>query len=1145
MADIIGIVSGALAFLETASTILGCLIDAYNAPKEQRELLVEMSSLRPMLLELEKRAQANPSSPVLTQMTEPLEVFRSRVGKLAGKLSKGQKLPWQKRLAWSWIKKETRTYLGDVERIKSSISIWLNLYARYEAGWVRRSAVSAPAKLHVQLTLLASDVVRHGHDNIQSQIAKANDQQQQRAEAATYEQVMKWTTSLNFFQRQQLIFETQQTRTGQWLLTDSRFQDWLSSFGGILWCRGIPGAGKTVLTAMVVHHLRVEVQAQTNNIGVACIYLDHKETEAQSVQALLASLWKQLVVGRSIPDAVYKLHKHHSERDTRPSLHEVNEIFRSAIAEYSRTYLVVDALDEYPEPQRDILFEYLSTAMEGAPVNLLLTSRPHITLDPFFPTAKSLEIRADKRDLHEFVDEYIRKSRYLSKHVRAHPELREQIQIKIVNDSDGMFLAPKLHLNFLNEMKTVKSLRDALQQSPKGLKNLYDEAMERIENDENKENRKLARLALIWVANTKRLLSAGELREALAIEPRAKFLNPENILDIADIIAVCAGLIIEETPHIRLVHPTTQEYLDSIQESRFPDAQAHIATACFTYLSFDCFSSLHLLSGAETEGAPVFRDDTDVELVYSNRHRKLVKNLFPSNPFLGYTQYCLIHAAGEPELLLYDEIVGFLEQAPKLLSLIESHRPLPWNYPFWPDQPSPQWISAASNLTQVFMQLRAEKTFPGDSDKCADDHNSDMLFVAAYYGHLNMVRLLVDNLGVNVDARHHRYGGSTPLYVASENGHEAVVKFLLDHDAQPNIVGGFLGGTPLQAAAYEGHISVIDALCRHGADVTVGGWLGTALQRATLQGNITVVQTLIRCGAEVNQLDVDPENKYGIALHAAAHAGRIEVVRLLIENGANVDLQGGVYGTALHAAWNGQNEDIFRFLLQKGANANSIGPAGTILQAVILTVKEHLLLPLVEEMIGLLIEKGANVNMAIRGETPLGSVSFLGHERMVQILIDHGADVNFEWIDNHGRSYTALGHAASRGHAPCVKLLLENGAKANFQHSSTGTALHAACLQGHEDVARILVEVGHAEVNLAGGWYEYPLHAAVYSSYQGRPTLVKFLLEHGADVNAEGPTCGTALQAALKRGQTEVIQLLLDHGAVAPNDKSGGNNVKN
>ena len=58
-----------------------------------------------------------------------------------------------------------------------------------------------------------------------------------------------------------------------------------------------------------------------------------------------------------------------------------------------------------------------------------------------------------------------------------------------------------------------------------------------------------------------------ELQHALAVETGTSELDEENLLEIGDLISVCAGLVIadEESNIIRLVHYTTQEYLERTQ----------------------------------------------------------------------------------------------------------------------------------------------------------------------------------------------------------------------------------------------------------------------------------------------------------------------------------------------------------------------------------------------------------------------------------------------------------------------------------------------------------------------------------------------------------------------------------------------------
>jgi hypothetical protein len=188
--------------------------------------------------------------------------------------------------------------------------------------------------------------------------------------------------------------------------------------------------------SMVVNHLRL--QAQKTNTAVACMYLNHKEIEMQTPTNLLASLWKQLVVGKPMPPAVHELYKGHDERRTRPSPGEVLKVLRSAIGEYSKVYLIVDALDEYPEAPRLKLLEYLSIAMKAPTVNLMLTSRPHITLNPFFPGRHALDINATENDICQYIDVHIQQSPRLSKHVRTRPELSEEIKSRILRNVDGM-----------------------------------------------------------------------------------------------------------------------------------------------------------------------------------------------------------------------------------------------------------------------------------------------------------------------------------------------------------------------------------------------------------------------------------------------------------------------------------------------------------------------------------------------------------------------------------------------------------------------------------------------------------------------------------------------------------------------------------
>jgi hypothetical protein len=90
---------------------------------------------------------------------------------------------------------------------------------------------------------------------------------------------------------------------------------------------------------------------QNENIGVACVYLNHKEAEGQTPAKLLAGLWRQLVLRRDLGSLAKKLYYQHHEKGTTPSVNEVFNVLGAAIGDYSKVYIIVDAIDEYPEAQ--------------------------------------------------------------------------------------------------------------------------------------------------------------------------------------------------------------------------------------------------------------------------------------------------------------------------------------------------------------------------------------------------------------------------------------------------------------------------------------------------------------------------------------------------------------------------------------------------------------------------------------------------------------------------------------------------------------------------------------------------------------------------------------------------------------------------
>lgn len=132
--------------------------------------------------------------------------------------------------------------------------------------------------------------------------------------------IIDWLTPLNFLARQESLAKDRSKGTGVWFLESEIFESWRSGNDLVMWCPGIPGAGKTFLASIVIEKLRELYRGQ--NVAIFMLYCNYDDPDMQSVQPLIASLVKQDIQERSVVDKrLGELHEAYYKKETRPSLH--------------------------------------------------------------------------------------------------------------------------------------------------------------------------------------------------------------------------------------------------------------------------------------------------------------------------------------------------------------------------------------------------------------------------------------------------------------------------------------------------------------------------------------------------------------------------------------------------------------------------------------------------------------------------------------------------------------------------------------------------------------------------------------------------------------------------------------------------------
>jgi uncharacterized protein len=426
-----------------------------------------------------------------------------------------------------------------------------------------------------------------------------------------------------------------------------------------------------------------------------------------------------------------------------------------------------------------------------------------------------------------------------------------------------------------------------------------------------------------------------------------------------------------------------------------------------------------------------------------------------------------------------------------------------------------QWAAHWNDLDAVKLLLSS-----GADPKLANRYGVTPLSEGAAAGNAAMLEAL---LNAGADARTPTTAdGETVLMTAARTGSVEAVQVLLAHGADVNARESYRGQTALMWAAAEHHADIVKLLLEHGADWKVlsvsrettipklsaassvtpmarGGL--TAFDFAAREGDLITGGVMLDAKVDINQLDADSTSPLVIAILNK----RYTYAKFLLDRGADPNLADVRGRAALYAAIDMRNQDY---------SAMPAHPEDDPLPSL--------------DLIKALLDRGANPNAQLTKNLPGRSGMDAGDTSL-------------------GAGTTPLMRAARAGDAPAMRALLAKGADPKLATKDGSTALQFAAGVGYRDkntkgsesealeALKLAVGLG-LDINVENNRGETALHGA---ALRGADTIVQYLVEQGAHLNAKSKAGFTPLDVAM--GKSVVGQLPVPHeSTVALLRKLGG-----
>ena len=309
--------------------------------------------------------------------------------------------------------------------------------------------------------------------------------------------------------------------TGEWFLSDDRFKSWRDTpESSLLWVKGSPGQGKSVLAKIALRNLEARVPGG-DSVVIYFFCFQKKEYFGRATD-ILQALIIQLVDCQELYQYLPNRYIEDDAKFLTAPLASLWVLLYELVVNigHRHIYCVIDAFDECMEDngqRSDLLRNFAElVSMKQKHVKVLITSRPgEQDINAELQRFPTLELQAHTEDLRAVISTQVEKLPSDSFDDKLKGEIEKGLQAQ----AGTTFLWVTIVINEIAGLKfpSMRDVKEILAENPKDLDALYEKLVARIIEIDTPQ--KTLQKLLYWVAYSERELSIEVLNDAIMCDP--------------------------------------------------------------------------------------------------------------------------------------------------------------------------------------------------------------------------------------------------------------------------------------------------------------------------------------------------------------------------------------------------------------------------------------------------------------------------------------------------------------------------------------------------------------------------------------------------------------------------------------------------